>query len=524
MNGVHDLFLNLGIGFQTALSWHNLAICFAGVFVGMVIGVLPGIGSLSAISMLFPILLHMDPTSALIMLAGIYYGTAYGGSTTAILLNIPGSTSSTVSCLDGYPMARQGRAGVALFLTTAASFVAGSIGILLMMLFSPMIVEIAFAFGSTEYFAIMVLGLVMTAGVSEGSAIKAIAMVLFGIMLGLVGIDPDSGASRFTFGYTSLFDGVSLTALAMGIFGIAEVVSSLHDPETPKPERVRLRDMIPTSDDRRRFWGPTLRGTAIGSFFGALPGTGATVASFISYAFEKRIARDPSRFGKGAVEGICAPEAANNAADQTAFIPTMTLGIPGSPTMALILSILIIQNITPGPRLMVDHPEMFWGLVASFWLGNLMLVILNIPMIGLWVRVLQIPYPVLYPAILLFVCFGVYGINNSADDLIQTLIFGLFGYAMRQFGFPAPPLLLGFVLGPLMEEHFRRALTLSHGDPTIFFHSPISASILVLSAVVLLMAVALTVRRQKKGRTSASSASPEETPPLSSNPGESRHD
>lgn len=496
-----DFFPQIAIGLETALSLNNLFYCFLGVLLGTIVGVIPGIGVLSAISMLFPITFYLDPTSALIMLAGIWYGTSYGGSTASILLNIPGTPSNAVTCLDGYPMARQGRGGVALLMTTVASFVGGSIGILLLMLFAPTIAQYALRLGSAEYFALMVLGLVASSTISEGSMIKALSMVVLGIMLGTVGMDIYSGTPRFSFGIIDLYDGLSLIALAMGIFGVAEVIASVRRIHAGAidADSVKFRAMKPSKDDMRRSWLPMLRGSSIGAFFGALPGTGPAIAAFIAYAVEKRVAKEPQRFGNGAIEGITAPESANNAADQTAFIPTLTLGIPGSPTMALMLGALIIHGVTPGPGLMTDQPSLFWGLVMSFWIGNLLLLVLNIPLIGLWIRLLTIPYHLLFPAVLMFICIGTYSVNNSAFDVWLVVVFGFLGYLMRILSWPAAPLLLGFVLGPLMEEHFRRAMLLSRGDFMVFFDRPISATI--ISVTVLLLAWGALSSFLRRGRT-----------------------
>ncbi|WP_185984305.1 tripartite tricarboxylate transporter permease [Aureimonas mangrovi] len=478
---------NVALGFDTALSASNLFYCFIGVLLGTVIGVIPGIGALAAISMLFPITFHLDPTSALIMLAGIWYGSTYGGSTAAILLNIPGTPSTAVTSLDGYPMSRQGRGGVALLMTTIASFIGGSIGILLMMLFAPVIATYALSFGSAEYFALMLLGLVAASTIADGSAIKGLAMVVLGIAFGTVGMDLYTGSQRFTFGMLQLSDGISLVALAMGLFGIAEIIASIRHVHAGHVDRksVSLRSMKPTRDDMRRSVMPMARGASIGSFFGTLPGTGPSVAAFMAYAMEKRVARDKSRFGKGAIEGIMAPESANNAADQTSFIPTMTLGIPGSPTMALMLGALIIHGITPGPQLMTTQPSLFWGLVMSFWIGNVLLVLLNVPLIGLWVRLLLIPYHLLYPAVLMFICIGVFTVNNNAFDVWLVAFFGALGYLMRLLGFQPAPLLLGFVLGPLMEEHFRRAMLISRGDLMTFIDRPISGTVMAMTGLLL---------------------------------------
>jgi TctA family transporter len=491
-----ETMLLLGSGFVTAMSPENLLYCFLGVFLGTFIGVLPGIGSLATISMLLPLTFHVPATTAIIMLAGIYYGASYGGSTASILLNLPGTPSAAVACLDGYPMSKQGRAGIALFITTIASFVGASLGIVILTLFAPRLSEAALAFGPWEYFAMMLLGLIAAATLAQGSPAKGIVMVLFGLCLGMVGTDVQTGQQRFTFNIAYLSDGVSLVALAMGLFGVAEVIKSIGRVNTSDVtnQRITLRSMIPTRDDTRRSWKPMLRGTAVGSFFGALPGAGGTIASFMSYAVEKRVAKEPERFGKGAIEGVAAPESANNAAAQTAFIPTLTLGIPGDAVMALMLGALIIQGIQPGPRLMTEYPELFWGLIASFWIGNVLLVILNIPLIGLWVRMLRIPYSILYPAILMFICIGVFSINNSYFDVLVVMAFGVLGYAMILLRFEPAPLILGFILGPLMEEHLRRAMLLARGDLSTFVTRPISASFLAVTALLLTWAVIATLR------------------------------
>ncbi|MCO6391040.1 tripartite tricarboxylate transporter permease [Aliihoeflea aestuarii] len=497
-----DIFSNIAIGLETALSWNNLFYCFLGVFLGTLVGVIPGIGVLSAISMLFPITFYLDPTTALIMLAGIWYGTSYGGNTASILLNIPGTPANAVTCLDGYPMARQGRGGVALLMTTVASFTGSTIGILLLMLFAPTIAKYALSFGSAEYFALMVLGLVAASTISDGSAVKGLAMVVLGIMFGTVGADIYTGTPRFSFGVLELTDAISLIALAMGIFGVAEVIASVRNvhPGDIDRESVTFRAMKPTKDDMRRSWFPMLRGSSIGAFFGTLPGTGPSVAAFMAYAMEKRVAREPKRFGKGAIEGIMAPESANNSADQTSFIPTLSLGIPGSPTMALMLGALMIHGIAPGPSLMTDQPSLFWGLIMSFWIGNVLLVILNVPLIGVWVRLLMIPYHLLFPAVLMFICIGTYSVNNSSFEVWLVVFFGFLGYSMRIFDFPAAPLLLGFVLGPMMEEHFRRAMLLSRGNFSTFIDRPISAVVMALTAMLLVWGVWSALKQRKRSR------------------------
>jgi putative tricarboxylic transport membrane protein len=494
-----ELLNNLLLGLSVAFTPTNLAYCFAGVFLGTLVGVLPGIGAMTAVSLLLPITYYLDPTAAIVMLAGVYYGGAYGGSTASILLNLPGNPSSAVTCLDGYPMAKSGRSGVALLITTMASFFGGSIGIILMMLFSPIIVEFAVHFGPAEYFSMMLLGLIAASTVGSGTPIKGIAMIVLGVLLGLVGTDINSGEERFVFGIAELSEGISLIIVAMGLFGVAEVIASIRGSHERRisGKSVTLKSMVPTRDDRRRFWGPMLRGSSIGSFFGTLPGTGAAIASFMAYATEKKISREPERFGQGAVEGITAPEAANNAADQTSFIPTLTLGIPGSVMMALIMGALMIHGITPGPMLMTEHPDMFWGLIMSFWVGNVMLLVLNIPMIGLWVRLLSVPYHLLYPAIMMFVCIGVYSIHNNAFDVVLLLVFGVLGYAMRLLGFHPAPLVLGLVLGPMLEENLRRALLMSRGEYMVFLERPLSATFIAIT-VCLLMLMAFSMYRSSR--------------------------
>jgi TctA family transporter len=495
-----ELVANFALGFETAFSAQNLFYCFVGVFLGTFIGVLPGIGALATIALLLPITFHIPATAALVMLAGVYYGAQYGGSTASILLNLPGTPAAAVACLDGYPMTKQGRAGIALFMTTVASFFGATLGIVILVGFGPVISELGLKFGPAEYFSMMVLGLVAAATLSQASPVKGIAMVILGLLLGLVGTDVNSGVARFTFGQAELYDGISLVAIAMGLFGVAEVIASIDRARRGRVERgaITLRSMIPKRDDVRRSWFPMLRGTGVGAFFGALPGAGATIASFMAYALEKRVARDPSRFGKGAIEGVTAPESANNAACQTAFIPTLTLGIPGDAVMALMLGALMIHGIAPGPQLMSEHPQLFWGLIASFWIGNILLVILNLPLIGLWVKLLAIPYGVLYPSILLFVCLGVYSVNNSVFDVGLVVLFGAIGYVMMLLKFEPAPLILGFILGPLMEEHLRRALLLSRGDLMVFVQRPISATLMAATFLLLAWAAWAMVRVRRR--------------------------
>jgi TctA family transporter len=489
---------NLALGFATALSPTTLFWCFVGVTLGTFIGVLPGVGPLAAISMLLPLTFHLDATTALVMLAGIYYGAQYGGSTASILLNLPGTASTAVTCLDGHPMAKQGRAGVALAMTCFASFVGCAVAILIITHFATPLAEVALRFGPAEYFSMMVLGLIAAATLAQGSPVKGVTMVVIGLLFGIVGTDVNTGMQRYTFGIPGLFDGLNLVALAMGLFGVAEVIANVGKVGMVSGAvgRIPLRDMIPTRDDVRRSWFPMARGSGVGAFFGILPGTGATIAAFMAYAIEKRVAKEPSRFGKGAIEGIMGPESANNSAAVSAFIPTLTLGIPGDAVMALMLGALMIHGIAPGPRVVVEHPELFWGLIASFWIGNILLVILNLPLVGIWVKVLQIPYRILYPAILLFICIGVFSINNSAFDVLQVVVFGFLGYGMMIMGFEPAPLLLGFVLGPLMEEHLRRALLLSRGDMSVFITRPISAGFMIATFLLIAFVVWSAIRNR----------------------------
>jgi TctA family transporter len=485
-----DFFSNLALGFGTAFAPATLMYCFFGVFLGTLIGVLPGIGALATISLLLPITYHMTPGTAIIMLAGVYYGAQYGGSTASILLNLPGTPSSAVACLDGYPMAKQGRAGVALFMTTVASFVGAFIGLIVLALFTPAIAELGLKFGPAEYFAMMVLGLIAASTMASGSPVKGVAMVVLGLLLGMIGTDVNSGVARYDFGIPELSDGLNLVALAMGVFGIAEVINSINNVRRGGTGgKITMRSMLPTRDDNKRSILPMMRGTAVGSFFGALPGTGSSIASFMSYALEKKVAREPKRFGQGAIEGVTGPEAANNAAVQTAFVPTLSLGIPGDAVMALMLGALIIHGIQPGPMMIAEQPELYWGLIASFIIGNVMLVILNIPMIGLWVSILRIPYNILFPAILVFICVGVYSVNNNTFDVQMAALIGVAGYVMMLLRFEAAPLLLGFILGPMVEENLRRALLLSRGDPAVFLQRPISATLLTIAFLLLAWSV-----------------------------------
>lgn len=490
-----EVLNNLALGLATATDPMNLLLCLAGVFLGTAVGVLPGIGPLAAIAMLLPVTFHLPPEAALVMLAGVYYGNEYGGSIASILLNIPGSPSASITCLDGYPMARAGRAGVALFMTAIASFAGGVLGIAIMASLSPTLASFALLFGPAEYFAIMLLGLVSAAAVSGAGAVRGAMMVFLGVLLGTVGLDVTSGETRFTGGSLDLRDGIDIGIVAMGLFGVSEVISSMRDPAgSVLRGRFRLADMLPTANEARASAGPIARGSLLGAILGTLPGTGQTVSSFMAYALEKKISPNRHRFGSGMVEGVVAPESANNAAAQTSFIPSLTLGIPGSPTMALMLGAMMIHGITPGPRIIEEHPQLFWGLVVSFLIGNLFLLILNIPLIGLWVRLLKVPGEFLYPATVAIICIGAYSINLSLFDVWSVLVFGLIGYALRLWRFEPAPLLIGFVLGPMMEEYFRRAMLLSRGDAMVFIERP-GAAVILLASLLLFAGSVLPVAR-----------------------------
>jgi TctA family transporter len=482
-----ELFTNLGIGFDAAFSLTNLGYCFLGVLLGTLIGVLPGLGPVATIAMLLPVTYGLPPLSALIMLAGIYYGAQYGGSTTAILVNLPGESSSVVTCLDGYAMARQGRAGAALGVAALGSFFAGTVSTLVIAAAAAPLAELALKFGPAEYFSLMLLGLVAAVVLAQGDFFKAVAMVVLGLVLGLVGTDVSSGAERFTFGVPELADGISFVVLSMGLFGIAEIIANLEQREKRDVFAQKIGSLWPTRQDLRDSWKPAVRGTALGSLLGILPGGGAVLSSFSAYTLEKRLAADPSRFGKGAIEGVAGPEAANNAGAQTSFIPLLVMGLPSNAVMALMVGAMMIHGIVPGPQVMEERPALFWGLIVSMWIGNLFLVLLNMPLIGLWARLLKVPYRLLYPIILLFCCVGVYSVNNSAFEVGLTLCFGLVGYLFIKLKCEAAPLLLGFVLGPMMEENLRRAMLLSRGDATVFFTRPISLCLLLAAAGLILL-------------------------------------
>jgi putative tricarboxylic transport membrane protein len=491
---------SLALGFQVALSAQNLAYCFAGVALGTLIGVLPGIGPLSTIGLLFPITFYLPSIPALIMLAGIYYGAQYGGAITSILLNLPGETSSAVTCLDGYPMARGGRAGAALAISALASFLAGCLGTLLIALAGPPLGEWALAFGSAEYFSLMLMGLVGSAVLTQGDAVKGLAMVVVGLLIGLIGTDVNSGLPRYAFDVPELVDGVGFTVIAVGLFAVAEIATNLERREPQTAYTGALTSIMPNAAELARSFWPAMRGTGVGAFFGLLPGTGPALSSFAAYMLEKKIAREPARFGKGAIEGVAAPEAANNAAAQASFIPTLTLGIPGTAVMTLMLGAMVMQGVTPGPQVVTGNPELFWGIVASMWIGNLMLLVLNLPLVGVWVRLLRIPYRWLFPCVVMFCCIGNYAVNNNPVDVYLCAALGVFGYVLAKLECEPAPLLLGYVLGPLMEEHLRRAMLLSRGDPTVFFTRPISLGFMVATVLVLLFTVkGLDLRVHRRG-------------------------
>ena len=473
-----DLFHNLATGFEAALSLQNLFFCLIGCLLGTLIGVLPGIGPVATIAMLLPATYGMPPLASLIMLAGIYYGAQYGGSTTSILVNMPGEVSSVVTCIDGYQMARQGRAGAALAVSALGSLFAGCVGTLLVAAFAPALGAMSEKFTSVEYFSLMALGLVSAVVLAQGSLIKAFAMIFAGLLLGLVGTDVNTGTARYVFGVSELFDGIGFLPVVMGLFGINEVITNLEQPEDRQIVAAKIDRLWLTKEEFQQAWPASVRGTLLGAVLGILPGGGVVLASFASYVFEKRYAKDPTRFGKGAIEGVAGPESANNSAAQTSFIPLLTLGIPSNVVMALMMGALIIHGITPGAAVMEKRPDLFWGLVASMWIGNVMLVIINLPMIGIWVKLLTVPYRVLFPCILLFSLIGIFAVGSSTTDILFTALFAFFGYLFLKFGCEPGPLVLGFILGPLMEENLRRSMVLSRGDPMIFVSRPISGFLL----------------------------------------------
>ena len=492
-----ELFSHLATGFGVALTPVNLLYALIGTLLGTLIGVLPGIGPVATIAMLLPTTYALQPVSALIMLAGIYYGAQYGGSTTAILVNMPGEASSVVTCLDGYQMARRGQAGAALATAALASFFAGTCATILVAGVSLPLSALALKFGPAEYFSLMVLGLIGAVVLAHGSLLKAIAMILVGLLLGIVGTDVNSGVVRFDFGIPELSDGIGVVVVAMGLFGFAEIIGNLESTEKREVVGTKLGGLWFTKQQFRLAAPAALRGTALGSMVGVLPGGGAMLSAFASYTVEKKLAKDPSQFGKGAIQGVAGPEAANNAGAQSSFIPLLTLGIPENAVMAMMVGAMTIHNIQPGPQVMTSNPGLFWGLIASMWVGNLMLVVLNLPLIGIWIRLLTVPYRLLYPAILLFCAIGVYTVNNTSFDVMQTAFFGLLGVVFAKLACEPAPLLLGFVLGPMMEENLRRALLLSRGDPTVFATRPISAGLLA-AAILLVLVIALPNMRRRR--------------------------
>lgn len=493
-----EMLEHLGHGFAVAVTLQNLQFCLIGALLGTLIGVLPGIGPVATIAMLLPFTFTLSPTSALIMLSGIYYGAQYGGSTTAILVNMPGEGSSIVTCLDGYQMARKGRAGAALAIAAIGSFIAGCIATVLVAAFSGPLTAVAQSFGAPEYFSLMLFGLIGAIVLAQGSVTKAVAMMFAGLFLGLIGTDVYTSKQRFTFGIPELSDGIGFVPIALGLFGIAEIIHNLSKQEDRGVLDQPIKGLMPSWPDFKQALPAIFRGTALGSMLGVLPGGGPGLAAFASYSIEKKISRTPERFGRGAIEGVAGPESANNAGAQTSFIPLLTLGIPPNPVMALMVGAMIIQGVQPGPQMMLKQPDLFWGLVASMWIGNLMLIIINLPMIGIWVRLLRVPYRLLFLAILLFCCIGIYSLNSSTFEVALTALFGLLGYFFLRTGCEPAPLLLGFVLGPMMEENLRRTLLISQGDPMVFLHRPLSLALLVLAALLLLAVILPAVRATRE--------------------------
>jgi putative tricarboxylic transport membrane protein len=495
-----ELLGNIGLGLSVALSFKTLALCFLGCLIGTLVGVLPGVGPVATIAMLLPITFGIDPIGALIMLAGIYYGAQYGGSTTAILVNIPGEATAVVTTLDGHQMARQGRAGVALGVAAIGSFIGGTVATIIVAALAVPLTKFALLFRPADYFSLMVFGLMVAVVLARGSVLKAIAMILVGVLLSMIGLDLETGEERLTFGWMDIADGLEIAVIGMGVFGFAEILRNLEAPEARQVVQNRIGRVLPTAADLRQSFLPILRGTGVGSFLGLLPGNGAVLAPFATYALEKKVAADPSRFGKGAIEGVAGPESANNAGAQTAFIPLLTLGIPPNAVMALMVGAMTIHGIVPGPEILTKQPMLFWGMIASMWIGNVMLLIINLPLIGVWVRLLKVPYRLMFPAILLFCCIGIYSVNNNPLDVYLTAAFGLFGYALIKFDFEPAPLLLGFVLGRLLEEKLRQSLAISKGSFATFIEHPASATLLALTLVLTVIVLLPTIR---KGRDKA---------------------
>ena len=493
-----DLLAHLALGFSVAFTLQNLGLALIGCLIGTLVGVLPGVGPIATITMLLPITYGVEPTGAIILLAGIYYGAQYGGSTTAILVNIPGEITAVVTTLDGHEMAKQGRAGAALGIAAIGSFFAGCVATLVVAALAAPLTRVALLFGPAEYFSLMVAGLAFAVVLARGSVPRALAMILLGLLLSTVGTDLETGAERMSFGWAPLADGIDFAVLAMGVFGFAEVLRNLDVTEQRDVVRQPIGRLLPSREDLRRSAAPIVRGSLLGAVLGILPGNGAVLGPFASYAVEKRLARDPRRFGRGAIEGVAGPESANNAGAQTSFIPLLSLGIPPNAVMALMVGAMTIHGIVPGPLVMTRNPSLFWGVIASMWIGNLMLLVINLPLVGLWIRFLQVPYRLMFPAILIFSCIGIYSVNNSAADVLLTAGFALAGYALARLDLETAPLLLGFVLGRLMEENLRRALAISRGSAGTFLHRPISAAFLALAALVLVLAVLPAVRTRRK--------------------------
>ncbi|ALT76495.1 tripartite tricarboxylate transporter permease [Paucibacter sp. KCTC 42545] len=495
-----ELFDNLALGLHVAMTWQNLLYAFGGAVLGTLIGVLPGLGPVATIAMLLPSIYALDATPALIMLAGIYYGAQYGGSTTAILINVPGESSSVVTAIDGYQMARQGRAGAALSAAALGSFFAGCVGTLFIAAFSQPLIVMASSFGPAEYFSLMVLGLVGAVVLASGSLIKAIAMILLGLLLGQINTDVISGTPRFSFDIPELTDGIGFVVIAMGVFGFGEIIANLGQPEEDREVFTNdVKGLWPTRQDFQEAWPSVLRGTALGSVLGVLPGGGALLASFAAYTLEKKIVKRPRiPFGKGAIQGVAGPESANNAGAQTSFIPMLTLGIPPNAVMALMVGAMTIKGIQPGPQVMTSNPELFWGLIVSMWIGNLMLVVLNLPLIGIWIKLLTVPYRFLFPAIVVFCCIGTYTLSNNSFDVYMTALFALVGYVFYKLSCEPAPLLLGFILGPMMEENLRRALLLSRGDWSTFMSRPLSAGLLIAALLMVVVVMLPTIKSKRE--------------------------
>lgn len=493
-----ELLANLSLGLETALTLNNLFFCLIGVFLGTAIGVLPGLGPTATIAMLLPITFGLPPVSSLIMLSGIYYGAQYGGSTTAILVNLPGESSSVVTALDGYQMAKQGRAGKALATAAIGSFVAGTAATLLLALFAPPLADIALQFGAAEYFSLMVVGLVASVVLASGSLLQAFGMIVLGLLLGMAGTDVNSGIERYTFETPYMAEGINFVILAMGMFGLGEIIKNLEEEHLRSAMVAKVHGLMPNKDDLKRMAWPIVRGTGLGSLLGILPGGGAMLASFASYSIEKKISKTPEQFGKGAIEGVAGPESANNAGAQTSFIPLLTLGIPSNPVMALMIGAMIIQGITPGPAVMTEQPTLFWGIIVSMWIGNLFLVILNLPLIGIWVKMISVPYHFLYPAILVFCCIGAFSLGNKVFDIYLLAGFGVLGYIFSKLKCEPAPLLLGFILGPMMEEYLRRALLLARGDFTVLVTRPISATMLAIAAIALIVVFLPSIQKKRE--------------------------